>query len=435
MPGALGAPARWRVPPRKGLARIGFAVKVIMLGPFGLHPKGTMRSRALPAARALAARGHRVHLVMPPWHTPEVETGSRLDLGGEVRIHLVPLRGLAIPLFGHLLVAGRMVRLTMRLRPDVVHAFKPKAYSGLAAGMLRVVRWLRSPRRASMPALLVDTDDWEGPGGWNELGPYPRWLRRAFEMQERRGLRSADAVTVASRALETIVWSLGVQPSKVTYLPNAIDDSFGARDHLSSSARTAAPPGARPPTILLYTRFFDFPLEYPLAVLEQVLRSGVQGRLVVAGTGLRGEEGAFGAAAKRRGLADHVELVGWLDASSQAEVLGRADVAIFPLADNLVNRARSPMKLLDLLSAGLPVVADDVGEVSRFIDDGRTGIIVAPGHVDECAAALAGLLTDERRRESIGTSARKAMGSEDAWSRRASQLEAAYGRALESRGG
>ena len=42
-------------------------MRIAMLGPFGLHPKQTMRSRALGLARPLVARGHAVRLIMPPW--------------------------------------------------------------------------------------------------------------------------------------------------------------------------------------------------------------------------------------------------------------------------------------------------------------------------------------------------------------------------------
>ena len=46
-------------------------MRIAMLGPFGLHPKQTMRSRALGLARPLVARGHAVRLIMPPWETPD----------------------------------------------------------------------------------------------------------------------------------------------------------------------------------------------------------------------------------------------------------------------------------------------------------------------------------------------------------------------------
>ena len=46
-------------------------MRLVFVGPFGFAPKKTMRARALPLARALAARGHAVQLVMPPWETPD----------------------------------------------------------------------------------------------------------------------------------------------------------------------------------------------------------------------------------------------------------------------------------------------------------------------------------------------------------------------------
>ena len=70
--------------------------------------------------------------------------------------------------------------------------------------------------------LVVDTDDWEGPGGWNTLGNYTPAQRLIFTWQERWGLTHADVVTVASQALQTITWSLGVIPDRVFYIPNGI---------------------------------------------------------------------------------------------------------------------------------------------------------------------------------------------------------------------
>ena len=103
-------------------------MRIAMIGPFGLHPKQTMRSRALGLARPLVARGHAVRLLMPPWETPD-EAGRTWAEDG-VALRYVPLRG-GVP--G---IARALVRETLAWEPDVVHAFKPKAYSGLAAEWL-----------------------------------------------------------------------------------------------------------------------------------------------------------------------------------------------------------------------------------------------------------------------------------------------------------
>jgi len=413
--------------------RPGGSLRIVMLGPFGLGPKMTIRRRALPAARALAARGHAVTLLLPPWHTPaEADRAWDDDVPG-VRIVNVSLAGLRTPVVGHAVVAARMARMALALEPDIVHAFKPKAYSGLAATMLWLRRqtrglrvWPLRPSRHNAPRrfrLVVDTDDWEGAGGWNDLERYSRAQRAVFARQERWGLTHADHVTVASRALEGLAWAMGVPPARVTYLPNAIDDSQGVDD---GRGRVAA----SPPVILLYTRFFEFALDRPLDVLARVRAAVPDARLVVAGKGLFGEERRFAELAARRGLADAVEMHGWLDPQAAATTFAQAAIALYPFDDTLVNRTKSPFKLLELMSAGLPIVADAVGELREVVVDGASGRVVAAGDVEAMAEAVVALLRDESLRERLGDGARTRVSKEYVWSTRVMSLERAYDASL-----
>ncbi|MER3458571.1 MAG: glycosyltransferase family 1 protein, partial [Chloroflexota bacterium] len=56
-------------------------MRIAMIGPFGLRPKGTIAARALPLAQTLAARGHAVTLILPPWSWPE-DAGRTWEEGG-----------------------------------------------------------------------------------------------------------------------------------------------------------------------------------------------------------------------------------------------------------------------------------------------------------------------------------------------------------------
>lgn len=387
-------------------------LRVAMLGPFGLRPKGTAAHRALPAARALAARGHAVTLIMPPWHTPEEAGRAWADPTSGVALAYVGLGG------GPLAVALRMARLAAAFRPDVVHAFKPKAYAGLAAALLR----LRLVGGARLP-VVMDTDDWEGRGGWNDVEPYGRLVRAAFARQERWGLTHAARVTVASRALQTLAWSLGAPPERVVYLPNAIDDGAGPVDR----APTRGPrPAARPPTMLLYTRFVEFAPERAIDILVGVRAWMPDARLVVAGRGLRGEEACVLSAAAHRGLTDAVTFHGWLEPGDAARVFAEADVAILPFDDTLINRTKSTAKLLDLMAAGLPVVAEAVGQNREVLVDGVSGVLVAPGDDEAFVGAVAALLGDPERRTALGEGARARIDATFRWSGRVIDLIQAY---------
>ncbi|MCZ7673362.1 MAG: hypothetical protein M5U34_42740 [Chloroflexi bacterium] len=45
--------------------------------------------------------------------------------------------------------------------------------------------------------LIVDSDDWEGWGGWNDRAPYSPLQKRFFAWQEQWGGATATPLTVA----------------------------------------------------------------------------------------------------------------------------------------------------------------------------------------------------------------------------------------------
>lgn len=387
-------------------------MNVVMVGPFGLRPKGTMSVRALPMAKALVARGHRVTLLLPPWQNPE-DSGRRWVEDG------VAIENIALPphipgLF-HLLTALRLARRALTLRPDVVHLFKPKAYSGLTHWLLARIR--RGPR------LVVDTDDWEGPGGWNEIGGYTPAQRWFFAWQERWGLTHADGVTVASRTLESLVWALGVPPGRVFYAPNGIPDA-GSRMLDTDTEHSAA--DARAPTILLYTRFFEFPVSRVIEVLRRVRERVPRVRLLVVGEGLFGEEEQLLELAQEAEVADAVEYAGWVKTDALPGYFAQATLAIYPFDDTLINRTKCPVKLLDLLTAGVPVVAEAVGQNQEYVRHGASGWLVEPGDGAAFAAAVTRLLEDAQLRQRMGQAAARDVRERFGWGRLVEAVERSY---------
>jgi glycosyltransferase involved in cell wall biosynthesis len=390
-------------------------MRIALIGPFGFGPRGTVQVRTLPLARELAARGHAVTLLMAPFHTPQ-EGARRREQDG-VALETVAVSRL--PLLGYWLTAGRLARRARVWRPDVIHGFKPKAYSGLALWLL----WWRNRVGRSVP-LIVDSDDWEGWGGWNELAPYSWPQKVFFAWQERWGLTHAHAVTVASRHLETIVWSLGVPPGRVVYVPNgpgAPAPTAGERGQVRAQGERDGVP-----VILLYTRFFEFDPGRVVRALASVRRSVPAARLQVVGTGLAGEEEAFHRAVAAAGLAGAVDDAGWVEPERLPACFAAASCAIYPFDDTLVNRTKCPVKLADLLAAGVPVVAEDVGQAGEYIEPGRSGLLVPPGDEAALAAGVVRLLQDPALRAELSAGARRRIEERFTWSRLAADLERAY---------
>lgn len=66
-----------------------------------------------------------------------------------------------------------------------------------------------------------------------------------------------------------------------------------------------------------------------------------------------------------------------------------------------------PLSVLEAMAVGLPVVATDVGDVSRAIVDGVTGYVVPPRSPVQLADALERLLVDPQLRQHMGTAGRE----------------------------
>jgi glycosyltransferase involved in cell wall biosynthesis len=384
-------------------------LRITFIGPFGFHPNKTMRSRALPLARALVARGHAVEMLMPPWQTPHEADRAWKEDG--VAIRYVSLRG------GMAATAARLVRETLRHRPDVVHAFKPKAYSGLVAW------WLWHFHRRHIH-LVTDSDDWEGWGGWNELAPYSRLQKSFFAWQEKWGLRHCHALTVASRSLQSLAWVHGVPPAHVFYLPNGPGISS---DTAGAAERRRELNLAQRPVLLLYSRLFEFDAGRLVAILARVKRAVPGLAILAVGAGLyQADTQQLRQQLADAGLLESVLDTGWLPEAQLPATLAAADVGLYLMDDTLLNRTKCPVKLADLAAVGLPLVAEAVGQVPEYVVHGETGRLRASGDIDGIAGDVCRLLHDPAERERLGTAARRHIEQNFSWADLGARAERAY---------
>lgn len=383
-----------------------------MIAPFGLRPKATLAQRALPLARTLQKHGMAVRIVAPAYLNP-ADAGTTEIIDGVEVVH-VRLPRTPDP-FAYVETSFALVQATLAWRPALVHVFKPKGYSGLAALWLRLFR-------PGLP-LVQDTDDWEGWGGWNDLGSYSPLQKHFFAWQEKTLPRQADAVTVASRTLETQVWGFGVPPARVHYVPNGVSDvpvlppREVARRELGLNAA---------PVVLLYTRFWEYPLRVLLEFLVGLRVQAPTARLLVLGAGERNEEQGLARWAERVGVRSQLDLRGWSSPSTIHLGLAAADVAIVPFADTLMNRAKCSVKLLELLNAGVPVVASRVGQVTEYIRDPFTGLLVSPEDGGALAQGALRLLSDVEERQALGRAGQRYVQSRFRWDQLGTKLHDLY---------
>ena len=128
---------------------------------------------------------------------------------------------------------------------------------------------------------------------------------------------------------------------------------------------------------------------------------------------------------KRRGLDYDIRIVG--DGplrgalEQEAQRLDVADRVTFMAHSNDVPRLLAessflahtsdtegcPNAVMEAMSCGRAVVATDVGDVARLVDDGKTGFVVRPSDDSMLAERMTQLITDRRLRCSMGLAARR----------------------------
>jgi glycosyltransferase involved in cell wall biosynthesis len=154
--------------------------------------------------------------------------------------------------------------------------------------------------------------------------------------------------------------------------------------------------------------------------LAELRRRGVGARLAIVGEGDGLPE--LRAVAERLGVADRVELAGAVGQDDIRERYARADVFALPsFAEGL------PVVLMEAMATGLPVVASRITGVPELVQDGVSGLLVAPGRADELADALERLLGEPRqRRLEMGRAGRAKVVAEFDEDRSAQELLALF---------
>lgn len=105
------------------------------------------------------------------------------------------------------------------------------------------------------------------------------------------------------------------------------------------------------------------------------------------------------------GLAAQTEHHPFSDYDQYLMRLATADVAVMPLQDDIFNRCKSGVRVIDAASVGLPSVVSDVGDLSALIEEGQTGFVArAP---QDWRQALEALASDPTRSAAMCRAARE----------------------------
>jgi glycosyltransferase involved in cell wall biosynthesis len=395
-------------------------MRIVLLIPIGIdRPSGR---RYFHLARGLVRLGHRVRILA--LHADLAAGGPRRFVQDGVEIWYVgqmharkqgsaTLRLRPWALLRVLIAATwGMIQGVLHSPAEVYHLGKPQPVNGLAA--LIAICLLRRQQ------FYVDCDDDERYS--NRFTA--RWQRALFGAWQWLLPRLAQGVTVNSRELAVQI----VPPGKPTvYVPNGVDlAALVAPDEARRSALRRAL-GLEGTRVIVYVgtlALHNHPVDLLLAAFARLAPDWPTARLLLVGGGE--DLPKLQAWVVAHGLAAQVLFTGQVAHRFVAELLAQAELSVDPVYDDPVARARSPLKLFESLALGVPVVTGAVGDRPQWLDQGRAGLLVAPGDVAALADGLAALLADPARAAAMGAAGRAHVVRYD-WDRLAAQWATIYG--------
>ena len=236
----------------------------------------------------------------------------------------------------------------------------------------------------------------------------PRGTLERIAEVEQRCLDAADAIVVPSPVIAAALERRGASPASIHVIPNGAD----------LPAPTARPEGA-PGRYLLYFGALQpwQGLDTALRALARLTDELEDLALVVCASVHRRKAKPYRRLAARLGVEERVH---WHFALPEAELAPwreHAVASLAPLRDCSRNVAQgcAPLKVLESMASGVPVVASDLPVARQLMEDGEQGLLVPADRPGEVARAVRTLLDFPDRAAAMGAAGRTRVAERFSW--------------------
>lgn len=218
-------------------------------------------------------------------------------------------------------------------------------------------------------------------------------LIRFLKFQEQFSIRLADKVICVHDPHRDVLCKRGAPRAKITVLPNVPDPLVFRSDGLSPKTENSFR--------IVYHGTIARRLGLDLAVsaFAKAASSCPNARLEIFGDGDAGNE--LEAQIKASGVEDRISFSKKLfSVSSIAQMIQGASVGIIPNRRDVSTDYMLPVKLLEYVHLGIPVIAPRLLAIQYYFGENQV-VYYQPGHVDELADSICRLYADPGKRAEL----------------------------------
>jgi PEP-CTERM/exosortase A-associated glycosyltransferase len=310
----------------------------------------------------------------------------------------------ALRVLQNLLLLRTALRVARTYRPEVIHGHSPFT-CGLVANT--VGKWEKIPSVYEMRGIWEDSHS--GRGKFREKSLRYRLVRAL----DNRALRGANLCCAIGDSLKAEIVSRGISSQKVLVVPNGVDvQTFTPR---LPNEEIQERLGLKGKVVFGYIGyFFNYEgLDLLVDAMVHLARQVPDLSLLLVGDGelmpvLR-------KMVRDAGVSDRVVFTGRVPHDEVTEFYGLCDFMVLPRRDTRETRLVTPLKPLEIMAMGKPLIASDVGGHLEMVEDGANGLVFKSEDVPDLVSKCALLAKNSDLRTDLGVRARRWVEANRDW--------------------
>lgn len=358
--------------------------------------------RYLPLAQELAALGHKITILAmhydlskcrtPIYKLPTVGEQIEVRIIGQMHVRVRGGQKTYFPLWEMIMIVIKgflgLLSVGFFIPADAIHIGKAQPANGIAG-------WLIS-RLRRIP-LFLDCDDYEARSN-RFSNP---WQHKLVAIVENWLPRQTNGVTVNTSFLAKRCKKLGAPVDNIILVPNGIKHvSLSGEKSVSGYNAIKKELSIFEGPVIAYfgsLSLVSHPVGLLLESFEKIYQVNPQSCLLIVGGGP--DENYLRKVATRESYGKNVIFTGQVQAAMVPEYYQLVDVTVDPVYLNDVAKARCPLKLMESLMFGRPIVTGDVGDRKDLLGPDFKAWIVEPGDANALATGILEVIKKKQQGE------------------------------------
>ncbi len=244
-------------------------------------------------------------------------------------------------------------------------------------------------------------------------------LKAEAQASEADILSGCDHIIAVSEAIGTHALTVGADPARITVVPNGVDIERFQGPTNAVLVRDRYGLGERPVIGFVGSLKPWHGLDFLLDAFDGIRAAHPDAMIMVVGDGPERER--LAARVARTRLHRDVVFTGRVAHHEVPDHLAAMHITVAPYMSH-EGFYFSPLKVVEAMAAGRPVVAPRLGQLGELVADGATGLLYPPEDLGAFVRAVVTLLAHPQQRLAMGEAASASARELGGWTRAARQV-------------